>query len=1124
MKKLNFMLATLALLLWAGGVRADVVSNYKMDFNTAFSTDKHDFKVASGWGHVVDYYYDSENWQAYYPEYTYKADGGVDNSGCLLVDTQTSLGDPWSEGGVGSSVDLLVTPKVTGASSIYVKKNKNGGRVMFYTVTKTGTNYTKGLSIKTVSSSELSTDEFVKVDIPEQNGAYIGIYGSDVYFDDFEAASIEYTLTKALTISKVDVKTNASVDCDTEGKFTVAMDVTVTNSGDVDLAPGDENYSVSIVNNSKNYTVVATKAIDVALAKGESTTVSLSGTDVYDKANARCRYDARENLTKTTAMGAWIEAVPYLPEIDLRNADGDKLESGDDAAQAFGMVNKPVTRVFTIKNTGAAPMEITAITVPEGFASDLTAPLTIPSHGQQPWSLSFSTTVPGVYSGDVVLSITGIDEYRMPVSGTVLDTAKYFVNFEDGKMPDGTIDEGGDSWEVYRLNRDDNKYCLENGNASNPTKFILPLLKVGEGEKMTIDVARKSNYSFLNVYYSDNRKDWTLAKEIKITDLPNDKTDDYPRVYKFKTFVIDSIPAGNKYIALESGNARVDNIYGFEQVDVAHDMFVSKFDVPLTQMVNKESKVATKLTNVNTKGENGDYTATLYVDGKAVSTADAVAITAGSTADFSFAYTPHADGTFKTYAEFKFADGYTATSDTVTVTVEKESVTEVVTVGTKTKTINSVPLALSYYNSETEIVYTADKLAGIADGAAISGVVFKGEKTTDNLTTNVTVWIANTEDDVCASKDKTLCDTAAMIKVYDAEYTFVNGEPNLLSITFAEPFKYTGKNIRMVLRSTADDWKSSYFEVDESDTKHCAARRNDYDIANATFNTYALPVANFSVPHEPSTVKGTVIKVDGAPVADAKVTLTSGNVIYTATTDAEGKYAATVFQSDKTYTMTLEGDGQTKTKENVSFAGGDVTADFILGGQLHFKAGQKSTLILNEAPDATLGSYYTLAKVEGSTVTFIKESAPKADVPYVFVAKADCDVTVDEVPETEAGATTVGEVTFQGSYGVKSLVSDADVTYYSFKAADGTFVVVGGENMGAKVNPMHAYLAVPAAAGAKAYRFVFDDNTPTGISGTTAATAEKSALYDLNGRCVDTLRAAKGLYIKNGKKVIVNVQ
>ena len=44
------------------------------------------------------------------------------------------------------------------------------------------------------------------------------------------------------------------------------------------------------------------------------------------------------------------------------------------------------------------------------------------------------------------------------------------------------------------------------------------------------------------------------------------------------------------------------------------------------------------------------------------------------------------------------------------------------------------------------------------------------------------------------------------------------------------------------------------------------------------------------------------------------------------------------------------------------------------------------------------------------------------------------------------------------------------------------------------------------------------------ISGTTAATAEKSALYDLNGRRVDTLRAAKGLYIKNGKKVIVNVQ
>ena len=1121
MKKLNFMLATLALLLWAGGARADVVSNYKMDFNTAFSTDKSDFKVASGWGHVVDYYYDSENWKAYYPEYTYKADGGVDNSGCLLVDTQTSLGDPWSEGGVGSSVDLLVTPKVTGASSIYVKKNKNGGRVMFYTVTKTGTNYTKGLSIKTVSSSELSTDEFVKVDIPEQNGAYIGIYGSDVYFDDFEAASIEYTLTKALTISKVDVKTNASVDCDTEGKFTVAMDVTVTNSGDVDLAPGDENYSVSIVNNSKNYTVVATKAIDVALAKGESTTVSLSGTDVYDKAKAYCRYDARENLTKTTAMGAWIEAVPYLPEIDLRNADKDKLESGDDAAQAFGMVSEPATRKFTIKNTGAAPMEITAITLPEGFSSDLVAPLTIAAHKDTTWNLSFSATVPGVYSGDVVLSIKGIDDFKMPVSGTILDTAKYFVNFEDGKMPAGTIEEGGEEWSIYHLNSDDNKYCLENGNSTNPTKFILPLLKVGEGEKMTIDVARRSNYSFLNVYYSDNRKDWTLAKEITYTDLPSDKISGSWSNYKFKTFVIDSIPAGNKYIVLESGFARVDNIYGFELVDVAHDMMVSKFDVPLTQTVNSEVTVTAEVTNVHAAAvEAGSYTATLYVDGKAVSTADAVAVPSGETAAFAFVYTPHADGTFKTYAEFKFADGYTATSDTVTVTVEKETANQVVTVGTKTETNQYVPLAVFYKNSETEIVYTADKLAGIADGAAISGVVFKGENNYGNDTKRVTVWVANTEDDACTSKSNVLSDTTVLVKVYEGDYTFVKGETNLLSVTFAEPFKYTGKNIRMVLRSTSKSYKRCYFEVDESDKTHCMSRHLDSDITTATFNAYALPVANFMVKREPSTVEGTVIKVDGKPVADAKVTLTSGNVIYTATTDAEGSYAATVFQNDKTYTMTLEGDGQTKTKENVSFAGGDVTADFILGGQLSFKAGQKSTLILNEAPDATLGSYYALAKVEGTTVTFIKESAPKADVPYVFVAKADCDVTVDEVPETEAGATTVGDVTFQGSYGVKSLVSDAAVTYYGFKAADGTFVQVG-TTKGAKVNPMHAYLAVPAAAGAKAFRFVFDDNTPTGISGTTADKTAKAELYDLNGRRVDTLRAAKGLYIKNGKKVIV---
>ena len=85
----------------------ETVSPYKVDFNKSISTSSHDFKVAAGWGHKVDSYYDDEEYETYYPTYTYSSTAGVGNSGALLIGDQESLGSGWSG---GSSVDLLVTP------------------------------------------------------------------------------------------------------------------------------------------------------------------------------------------------------------------------------------------------------------------------------------------------------------------------------------------------------------------------------------------------------------------------------------------------------------------------------------------------------------------------------------------------------------------------------------------------------------------------------------------------------------------------------------------------------------------------------------------------------------------------------------------------------------------------------------------------------------------------------------------------------------------------------------------------------------------------------------------------------------------------------------------------------
>ena len=184
MKQINYFIAfMLALLCGVNVAEADVVTNYKMDFNTTISTKAHDFKVGTGWGHKVESYdYEDDDYytNTAYVDYTYFAKAGRDGTGALKVGTQ-KIGS-WSDSKEVN--DLLVTPKITGKSSIYVKKNYGSSTIKFYEVTQKGTTYTMGAQIE-VDISALNTSDFIKVEIPAQEGKLIGIRCNDVTIDDF---------------------------------------------------------------------------------------------------------------------------------------------------------------------------------------------------------------------------------------------------------------------------------------------------------------------------------------------------------------------------------------------------------------------------------------------------------------------------------------------------------------------------------------------------------------------------------------------------------------------------------------------------------------------------------------------------------------------------------------------------------------------------------------------------------------------------------------------------------------------------------------------------------------------------------------------------------------------------
>lgn len=944
----QFRLLSVIIILLVGWIaaRSQTIAPYTVDFNTAINTSSHDFKVSAGWGHLVDYY--TADYSVYYASYTYDATAGVDGTGALLCGDQTNYGDGWES---GSSTDLLVTPAITGTSSIWVKKAKYSGFIRFYEVTKSGTSYTRGAEI-TVTLPALSETDYVEVAIPEQAGTRVGIYGSNVYIDNFRAASVELILEKGLTVSKVTHTgvTGENVYCDASGNFTVALSATVSNTGEVAFNPGDVDYSVSMINSTNKNRVIETFPINVPLGVGESTTMEISATMNYnDTLNTssynpkRLRVDVTENVTKTSAFGCWISPVPYIPVMEIRDADGI-VTSGK--AVAFGMVTRDVSKDFQINNKGGAPLVITAINVPAGYAVSKEVPFTIESDASDTLTVTIKADTPGVYMGDLVIVSEGLDDFTLALSGTVLDPNKFYEPFTAidpaGSIPAGWLDESFSNWKTTSWSGDDDNNVAYSSSVEM-VKLITPLLKVGENEKMTFDAAKMqlgyssslvSDDSNVKVYYSADRRNWTLVKEVTNADLDGSAVSTKSSFCKqlFKSFVIEGVPAGDFYIAFESGFAVIDNVYGFECVQVAHDVIFKSSTIPAVGMVNREYFAKAELLNLNNVAEASDsYTATLYVDGEAVADAAPMGIPAKSSCEYVFAFTPHAEGTFDAYVVFDFA-GFKLYGDTVAVAIGAERATNDCTVGE----VNDIkttfaPVSPTYNSSISETLYTQAQLetAGLKRGDKIQSITYRGYNSSDDVTGKVKAFMLNCNDTEFGEADMT--PDSLMTKVFDQSYTFkkaggYNALVDMLEISFDEPFVYDGGALRIKVSNVNEtDYKAVCFAVDNTIHDQCFGNRSDYTaIEDMTLFSSAgcLPVTTFGVLSTPDTISGRVVElVDGIaqPLAGVNIVLVSvtessaeapariAQLQYSGLTDEHGEYMIPILQLmpafDATYTL-----------------------------------------------------------------------------------------------------------------------------------------------------------------------------------------------------------------------------
>lgn len=1148
--------------LWVGQARADIVQDYKMDFNKSISTTAHDFKVGSGWGHIVGKYTSPDDWEDYYVSYSYSSSDGRDGSGAIKVGSQ-NVGSYYDSGTVN---DLLVTPAVTGKASIWVKKSSSGSSsIKFYAVTLENGKYKKGDQI-TVDVPKLSTD-WVQVNLPEQNNQYIGIRAENLYIDDFAADKADIVLQKSLLVSKVSYKGKDEPDCDADGNFPISYEVSITNNGDVDLTEGTEGYSLSVRNYSKGNAVVFTQPLKGNLAVGASTTVTVSGTVNSNTYPDRNRYDVFEDLTNTSKYGAWIKPVPYKPVLTMRNDKG-KIDNGT-ATFAWGMVNASTDKKFQIRNDGAAPLNITKVVVPDGFTTSLAAPLTIAAHETKDFTVTLPTEKPGIYSGEFKVSGEGVDDFSFNVSGTVLDPAKYYANFNDNQIPAGAYAEAG--WEVKQrdVESSDNPYLLSNGSQNTDNKFVTPLLKVAEGEMMSVDVARTNYYTdgegvYLNVYYSADRTNWTPARKITADELSATREDYSYSFGELKTFVIDNIPAGNYYIGFGAGYTSIDNIYGFEKVDVAHDLMLAASYMPKTAVVNNTYTATATLLNVNAKDEAADsYTASLYVDGEVVATAPAKAIASGEKAEFSFSYTPHKAGAAEAYIEFKnAADNYTVASEKVSVDVKEEQATDIVTVGNG----NGTPerqTAIDWFDADTgahvDNLYTVKMLEkyGLKKGAKITSVSYTGTSANDKTVSDINLTAYVGAVDAATFEAGKNYESLQKVDVYTGEtIDFVSGNTYTTTITLPEPIVWDGTSaIRVLTYVKAGKYVSVNFKVDDSDNNSYFGRGVIGKASSLTAKPTA--VAEFGIQVEPPVIAGNITCNDKA-VAGATVTLTSGDVIYTGASDDKGAYSINVIQNDKKYNLTVSAPGYIDYTENDVDLSKGLNKNIVLEkvGPVAFDESKDNTIEEKTGVDVTLKrtmkvdkwntfcvpfsidatqiadqfgegtkvaeykssddsriNFATIATgIEAGKAYLVKPTKAAAAEGYAFNG---VDITAVK-PATETVATGIA---FRGIYNPTDITVGLPANTFAAGIVDNV-VMKAAES--SKMNGFRAFFIIPAGNGSQSSYMLSIDGTATSINAINGAEAVVDApVYNIQGQRVDGNNLTPGIYVKAGKKFVV---
>lgn len=159
-------------------------------------------------------------------------------------------------------------------------------------------------------------------------------------------------------------------------------------------------------------------------------------------------------------------------------------------------------------------------------------------------------------------------------------------------------------------------------------------------------------------------------------------------------------------------------------------------------------------------------------------------------------------------------------------------------------------------------------------------------------------------------------------------------------------------------------------------------------------------------------------------------------------------------------------------------------------------------------------------KVYTAKVNEAKSAVVLTEVPASSVIAKGTPVLVGAEAGSYTFAASADEAETLGNNDLKAATADTKgdgSTIYALVEQDGKAVFAPLKE-GVPVSLGHAYLKLPAASATRFYSIQFGGET-TGINEVNAAAKADGAYYTLQG--VKTSKAAKGIYIHNGKKVVI---